>query len=335
MQISTTSRNFLTEPTVIDKSTSNLRDKTFDPVLLTDSNDNSKDVKITFQEDSAKPQNVANRTIKDKTVKRTNPTLGKPDQKTNAHQDNNVKRNRFLSSVATNHIVKAVSKRIALRIKIDENPNLSEIERSKYIRVPEGIKIEPLSGITSTFSPTSDKKRIEASPIEGSIDESFELSSTNSPIETAVDQPPNAAIDPNNENILRASDTKSDIENGAIFVENHIDNTNAGIFGSTNSSAETDLNKDNKRIKSKKGTNSIKSTTQRVEILFKDVINIEASTPKKDGNVPAHQMILGNIDSKNSVSSTKHKPTVNRITSTTERVLFHDKKGKPQRIGIL
>ena len=63
-----------------------------------------------------------------------------------AYPDDDVKRNRFLSSVATNHVVKAVSKRIAVRIKIDENPNLNEIERSKYIqRVPEDIKIESLS----------------------------------------------------------------------------------------------------------------------------------------------------------------------------------------------
>ena len=354
MQISTTSKTILTEAaTDVDKRTSNLNDKSFDRVLLNNSNHRSKNVKITFDEDTANPQNVANRTMKHKPAQRVTPTLRQTDQKTKIHQDDNVKRNRFLSSVATNHVVKAVSKRIAVRIKIDENPNLNEIERSKYIRVPEDIKIESLSDITSTFSPTSDKKRIESSPIEGSRDESFELSNINVPIESVVDQPPNSVIDPNKESILSAADTKHNIENSAISVESHMHKTNAGIIGSNNSSMETDVYKDIKEVKIEMVTESIKSTTQRAKIHFKDDINsiidtdslegrkrpqhanIEASATKKDGNMPAHQMVLGNIDSKNSASSTKHKPTVNRIISTTERAPFHVKKGKPKRIGIL
>lgn len=349
MQTSTTSKTILTEATDVDKSTANLNDKSFDRVLLNNSNPKSKNVKLTFNDDAVTPQNVANRTVKDEPAQRATTTSGQTVQKTKAYPDDDVKRNRFLSSVATNHVVKAVSKRIAVRIKIDENPNLNEIERSKYIRVPENIKTESLSDITSTFTPTSDTKRIESSPIEGSRDESFELSNIYVPTETDKNPPPKSLIDPNKESILRASDTNNKIENGSISIENH--NTNPGIIGSTNSSAETDLNTNIKEVKSKMGTESIKSTTQRIH--FKDDVNsiidsdslegrqepqhsnIEASIPKKDGNVPAHQMVLGNIDSKNSASSTRHKPTVNRMTSTTERVPFHVKKGKPKRIGIL
>ena len=210
-----------------------------------------------------------------------------------------------------------------------------------------------MSDITSTFSPTSDKKKIESSPIEVSRDESFELSNINVHIETVVDQPPKSLIDPNKESILRSSDAKSVIQNSAISVENHMHNSNAEIIGNTNSSAKTNLYKDIKRVKSEMGTESIKPTTPRVKIHFKDDVNsiidsdnlegrkeaqhatIEASTPKKDGNVPAHQMVFGNIDIKNSASSTKHKPSANRITSNTERVPFQVKKGKPKRKGIL
>ena len=172
-------------------------------------------------------------------------------------------------------------------------------------------------------------------------------------IETVVDQPPKSLIDPNKESILRSSDAKSVIQNSAISVENHMHNSNAEIIGNTNSSPITDLYKDIKRVKSEMGIESNKPTTPRVNNHVKDDVNsiididnlegrkksqhaaIEASIPKKDGNVPDRQMVLGNIDSKNSASSTKHKPTVNRITSNTERVPFHVKKGKPKRIGIL
>ena len=353
MQTSTTSKTILTEATDVDKSTANLNDKSFDRVLLNNSNPKSKNVKLTFNDDAVTPQNVANRTVKDEPAQRATTTSGQTVQKTKAYPDDDVKRNRFLSSVATNHVVKAVSKRIAVRIKIDENPNLNEIERSKYIRVPEDVNIESLSDITSTFSPTSDKKRIENSPIEESRDESFESSNTNAPLETVVDQPPNSVTDPNKESILSAADTKHNIENSAISVESHMHKTNAGIIGSNNSSMETDVYKDIKEVKIEMVTESIKSTTQRAKIYFKDDVNriidtdslegrkrpqhanIEASATKKDGNMPAHQMVLGNIDSKNSASSTRHKPTVNRMTSTTERVPFHVKKGKPKRIGIL
>ena len=87
MKTSTTSKTILTEATDVDKSTSNLNDNSFDRVLLNNSNPKSKNVKPTFNDDAVTPQNVANRTVKDKPTQRVTPTLRQTDEKTKIYED--------------------------------------------------------------------------------------------------------------------------------------------------------------------------------------------------------------------------------------------------------